>query len=277
MLVEGSSLRTISRVTGASRNTINKLLCDAGKASLKYQDETLTNLSCKRIQCDEIWSFVYAKDKNVPEDMKDAGDIWTWVAIDADSKLVPCWYVGGRRIADAMAFMEDLAPRLPNRVQITTDGHRPYMNAIEEWFGDDVDYGRLIKIYGPYNDDKNQRRYSAGELVRTEKQAYKGDPDFKNIATSYVERQNLTMRMSMRRFTRLTNGFSKKVENHMHAISLHFMYYNFCRVHNTLKMTPAMAAGIAESVYEIEFIVDLIDQLYGQPKKRGPYKKRISK
>ena len=275
MLVEGNSLRATARMADVSRNTVDKLLKEAGAACLDFQDKALVNLSCKRIQCDEIWSFVYAKAKNVPESMKDdegVGDIWTWTAIDADTKLVPCWHVGNRTTEHAKLFIEDLASRLANRVQISTDGHHPYLTAIEDSFGDEIDYGRLIKIYGPYKDETTNRRYSAADFVRAEKQVSKGKPEKKHISTSYVERQNLTMRMSMRRFTRLTNGFSKKAENHMHAISLHYMYYNFCRVHQSLKITPAMAAKLTPEVWGIDDIVNLIPEPVA--KKRGKYKPR---
>jgi len=277
MLVEGNSLRATARMADVSRNTVDKLLRDAGEACLEYQDEHLRNLPCKRVQCDEIWSFVYSKQKNVPEGMGDqAGDVWTWTAIDADTKLVPCWHVGGRDMTSATAFIDDLASRLSSRVQLTTDGHRPYIEAIENAFGNDIDYARLIKIYGTEGKGSPEKRYSPAKFIEARCGVVTGDPNKNHISTSHVERQNLTMRMSMRRFTRLTNGFSKKIENHMHAISLHYMYYNFCRIHKTLSVTPAMEAGIAESVYELDFIVDLIDAREPAPKKRGPYKKRIS-
>lgn len=261
----------------ASRNTVDKLLREAGEACLDYQDGVLHDLQCKRIQCDENWSFVYAKKKNV-EDAKsapeEAGDVWTWTAIDTDTKLVPCWHVGGRDMGAATAFIDDLAARLTNRVQLTTDGHRPYLDAIESAFGSDIDYARLTKIYGTDQAAKTEKRYSPAKFIEAKCGIFTGDPDQEHISTSYVERQNLTMRMSMRRFTRLTNGFSKKIENHMHAISLHYMYYNFCRIHRTLKITPAMEAGIADMVYDLDFIVRLIDEREPAPKKRGPYKKR---
>ncbi len=281
MLVEGNSLRATARMADVSRNTVDKLLREAGEACLDYQDENLRNLPCKRIQCDEIWSFVYAKQKNVPEGMEDMAEdvwtcVWTWTAIDADTKLVPCWHVGGSGMEDATAFIDDLAARLTHRIQLTTDGHRPYLEAIESAFGNDIDYARLIKIYGTSGKSSPKKRYSPSKFVESKRIVVTGEPDQGNINTSFVERQNLTMRMSMRRFTRLTNRFSKKVENHMHAISLHFMYYNFCRIHKTLKVTPAMEAGIAESVYDLEFIVGLIDERAPAPKKRGPYKKKIS-
>ena len=278
MLVEGNSLRATARMAGVSRNTVDKLLGDAGAACLKYQDRVLTDLPCERLQCDEIWSFVYAKGKNVPKAKSappGAGDIWTWTAIDADTKLIPCWYIGGRDLGAARTFIDDLASRLRHRVQLTTDGHQPYVVAVKGAFGNDIDYARLIKIYGP---DTSVKRYSPPKVLEVRCGVVTGDPDPDEISTSYVERQNLTMRMSMRRFTRLTNGFSKKVQNHMYAISLHFMHYNFCRPHQTLKgKTPAMAAGISNKVLGLDFIVDLIDADAPKPV-RGPYKLReISK
>lgn len=277
MLVEGNSLRATARMADVSRNTVDKLLRDAGVACLEYQDKVLRNLPCKRVQCDEIWSFVYAKQKNVEGALAapdDAGDVWTWTAIDADTKLVPCWYIGGRDMEAATAFIDDLASRLSSRVQLTTDGHKPYIEAIESAFGNDIDYARLIKIYGDSGLHRNEKRYSPANFVEAKVKVVSGSPDKAEVSTSYVERQNLTMRMGMRRFTRLTNGFSKKVENHMHAISLHYMYYNFCRIHQSLRVTPAMEAGIADEVYDLDFIVNLMDEMNPAPKKRGPYKKR---
>lgn len=271
MLVEGNSLRATARMADVSRNTVNKLLCEAGDVCLAYQDEVLRNLTCKRVQCDEIWSFVYSKQKNVPKGMEgEAGDIWTWTAIDADTKLVPCWHVGNRDSESATLFIDDLASRIKGHVQLTTDGHKPYIKAIKNAFEDDIDYARLIKIYGTKQDPEN--RYSPSKYIESTISVVQGNPDEDHICTSHVERQNLTMRMSMRRFTRLTNGFSKKIENHMHAISLHYMHYNFCRIHKTLRVTPAMEAGIADSVYGLDFIIKLIDDR-NAPKKRGPYKK----
>lgn len=258
LLVEGNSLRATARIADVSRNTVDKLLRDVGAACLDYQDKTLTNLPCKRVQCDEIWSFVYAKQKNVPLGMEDeAGSVWTWTAIDADTKLVPCWHLGGRSFEDATSFIDDLAGRLSNRVQLTTDGYKLYLEAIDNAFGNDIDYARLIKIYG--TDHSEQKRYSPSKFKESKCQPLTGNPDDKHISTSYVERQNLTMRMSMRRFTRLTNGFSKKMENHMHAISLHYMYYNFGRVHQSLKMTPAMAADVSDHIWSLEKIAGLAD------------------
>ena len=251
-------MRSISRVVGVSINTVTKLLVRAGEACAAYHNETVRNVEARRIQCDEIWSFVYAKQKNVPKGMEDeAGTVWTWTAIDADTKLVPCWHVGSRNLEDATSFISDLASRLSNRVQLTTDGYRPYLEAINSAFGNDIDYARLVKIYGAA--PEQQRRYSPSEFVEAKRVPVTGDPDENYISTSFVERQNLTMRMSMRRFTRLTNGFSKKLANHMHAISLHYMYYNFGRVHGSLKTTPAIKAGVTEHVWSLEEIATLAD------------------
>ena len=277
MLVEGYSLRATARMADVSRNTVDKLLRDVGSACLDYQDKTLRDLSCERVQCDEIWSFVYARKKNVPEDKKDLfgyGDIWTWTAICADTKLVPCWHVGYRDTTAAKAFINDLAGRLKNRVQLSTDGHKPYLTAVKKAFKGKIDYACIVKLYGGSNVKEKTRKYAPGECTGIRKNVVSGDPDHKHISTSYVERQNLTMRMSMRRFTRLSNAFSKKVDNHMHAISLHYMYYNFGRIHQTLKTTPAMKAGIADHVWSLEEIAALIPE--PAAKKRGPYRKIIS-
>ena len=258
-LVEGNSIRATVRMTGVAKNTIAKLLVDLGRACAEYQDEHLRNLPCRRVQCDEIWSFVGAKQKNVPDfKAEEWGDVWTWTAIDADTKLVPCWMVGQRGYNDAKAFIGDLAERLSNRVQLTTDGHRPYLEAAESAFGADIDYAQLIKVYG--SSGEAQTRYSPGQCVGTECRAVTGSPETKHISTSFVESQNLAMRMSMRRSTRLTNAFSKKIENHMAAIALHFMYYNFARVHQTLRVTPAMEAGAAHHVWTVEEIVALMSK-----------------
>jgi IS1 family transposase len=261
-LVEGNSIRAISRMTGFSRNTIDKLLTDLGRNASIFQDRTLRNLKCRLIQCDEIWSFVGAKEKNASAAMKALGwgDIWTWVAIDADTKLVPCWFVGTRDAGAAYHFMHDLADRLSHRVQLTTDGHKPYFMAVEDAFGTDVDYAQLIKIYG--EGPKTEARYSPAQCMGARKASVIGEPVYAHISTSFVERQNLTMRMSMRRFTRLTNGFSKKVENHEHAIAIHYMHYNFGRIHQTLRVTPAMEAGIADHVWSIEEICAMTDWDY---------------
>lgn len=265
-LVEGNSIRATVRLTGAAKNTVAKLLVDLGNACLDYQDRALRNLSCKRLQCDEIWSFCYSKEKNVPKDHRGEfgyGDVWTWTAIDAQTKLVPCWHVGWRTASDAAHFINDLAARLNSRVQLTTDGLKVYVEAISGAFGwGEIDYAMLIKIYGTDLEKSPERKYSPPVCLAAEKTAVMGQPDEAHVSTSYVERQNLTMRMSMRRFTRLTNGFSKKVENHMAAIALHFMHYNFGRSHKTLSKpyptTPAMAAGVADHVWQTEEIVELL-------------------
>ncbi len=258
-LVEGNSIRSTSRLTGFSRNTIAKLLQEIGEACYQYQDKAMRNLPCKRIQCDEIWSFCYAKEKNVPEEHKGEfgyGDVWTWTAICADTKLVPCFHVGRRDATAAYYFISDLAERLANRVQLTTDGHKPYLEAVESAFGGDIDYAMLIKLYG--GSQEPETRYSPAMCMGTRVNTITGEPDPDHISTSYAERQNLTMRMSMRRFTRLTNGFSKKVEYLAYAVALHFMYYNFGRIHKTLRVTPAMEAGISDHVWTIEEIVALL-------------------
>lgn len=269
-LVEGMSIRATVRVTGVAKNTIVKLLAEIGQACADYQDTTLRNLNSTRIECDEIWSFCYSKQKNIPEEFIGTpgyGDVWTWTAIDADSKLVPSWLVGERTNKDAYFFLKDLHSRLKNRVQLTTDGHHPYLAVVEPLFGSDgIDFAMLHKIYGNLPGIKNspERTYSPAECTGTEVRVITGDPDPSLISTSYVERQNLTMRMGMRRFTRLTNGFSKKIENHAHAVSLHFMYYNFARPHQTLTKkygvptTPAMAAGKAEHVWSTWEIAELL-------------------
>jgi len=268
-LVEGMSIRATVRVTGAAKNTVVKLLCDLGEACAEYQDGALTNLPCTRIECDEIWSYCYAKQKNVPGEHRDTfgyGDVWTWTAICADTKIVPSWLVGERTTEDAVVFMRDLAGRLTSRVQLSTDGHKPYLYAVEDAFGSEIDYAQLIKIYGAATGAGDERRYSPAECTGTEKRPITGNPDETLISTSYVERQNLTMRMGMRRFTRLTNGFSKKVENLAHAVSLHYMHYNFARPHQTLTKarggyptTPAMAAGVADHVWTYAEIAGLLE------------------
>lgn len=261
MLCEGSSMRSISRIVDVSINTVTKLLVDAGKACSDYQDEVFRDLKCSRIQCDEIWSFTYCKEKNIPEDKRGVfgyGDVYTWTAICADSKLVPSWFAGRRDYESAKYFIEDLAGRLAHRVQLTTDGHKAYLQAVEDSFGSEIDYAMLIKLYGNEGGVEAQRKYSPAECTGAIKETIQGKPDPVHISTSYVERQNLTMRMSMRRFTRLTNGFSKKVENHAYALSLYFMFYNFVRIHKTLKVTPAMEAGVTEKLWSMEDILDLI-------------------
>jgi IS1 family transposase len=257
-LVEGNSINSIVRMTGVSKVTILKLLADVGTKCADYQDRTLRNLKCKRIQCDEIWQFVYAKEKNVPAKKKGQfgyGDVWTWVAIDADTKLIPAFTLGNRDGLTAKLFIDDLAERLAHRVQLTTDGHKAYLEAIEGAFGCEVDYAMLIKIYGA---SQEEVRYSPAECLGTETKVISGNPDHDHISTSYAERQNLTMRMSMRRFTRLTNGFSKKVENHAYSVALYTMHYNFCRIHSSLRVTPAMEAGITDHVWTIEEMLDRV-------------------
>lgn len=263
-LVEGNSIRATVRMTGTARNTVSKLLVELGAACDRFQNDALRDLPCKRIQCDEIWSFVYAKQKNVPRAKaapQDAGDVWTWTALDADTKLVPCWRLGTRDLGTATEFIGDLASRLANRVQLTTDGHKVYVNAVEDAFGADVDFAQLVKLYGA--ERPGEARYSPASFVSCQKVGVIGCPDPDHISTSFVERQNLTMRMSMRRFTRLTNGFSKKLENHAAAVALHFMNYNFGRIHQTLRITPAMAAGVADHVWDLEEIVGLMDRKSG--------------
>jgi len=275
-LVEGNSIRATVRMTGVAKNTVTKLLVDLGQACAEYQDKAFRNLNLKRIQCDEIWSFVGAKAKNAIDEQKanGYGDVWTWVAMDADTKLVPCWAVGKRDPLTAYEFIGDLADRLANRVQLTTDGHKPYLEAVEAAFGSEIDYAMLDKIYGKAQGKNDEIRYSPAECVGCETKWVAGRPDEKHISTSDIERQNLTMRKSMRRFTRLTNGFSKKVENHMAAIALHYMYYNFVRIHRSLRVTPAMAANVTNRLWEISDIVALLPEAVA--KERGPYKKRNS-
>lgn len=260
-LVEGNSIRATARIVGVNKDTVLKLLVDLGCACSNFQDKALRNLPCKRIQVDEIWAFVYAKEKNLPPEMRCApgvGDVWTWTAIDAETKLVPSWLVGSRDSGAAKVFIMDLASRLAGRVQLTSDGHKPYLQAVEDAFGNDIDYAVLQKIYGPA--PEGQRRYSPPECIGANRIVVTGEPEQAHVSTSYVERQNLTMRMKMRRFTRLTNAFSKKVENLEHAVALHYMHYNFCRVHQSLRVTPAMAAGVTDHVWELEEVIELLDK-----------------
>jgi IS1 family transposase len=259
-LVEGNSLRSTARMWGVAFNTVLKLLPEIGQACMEYHDKAIRNLTCKRIQCDEICSFCYPKDKNVPEDKKGNfgfGDVWTWVAIDADTKLVASFAVGTRGAQTAKRFMDDLASRLANHAQLTTDGHGAYLQAVEDAFGRDIDYAILVKMYG--EDQQTEARYCPAECIGCREQAIMGRPNPVYISTSQVERQNITTRMGMRRFTRLTNAFSKKIDNHFWAIALHYMHYNFCRVHKTLRVAPAMEAGVSNRVWEIEEIVALLD------------------
>jgi IS1 family transposase len=278
LLCEGQSIRAITRLTGASKNTVSKLLVDAGKACMAYHDAKVRNVAAKRVQVDEIWSFTYAKQKNVATAKAapiDAGDTWTWTAIEAETKLIVSYFVGDRDGESAMLFIDDLRARLANRVQLTSDGHKAYLEAVEGAFGCDVDYAQLVKLYGPAPESA-KGRYSPAECTGIKKTKIEGNPDPAHVSTSYVERNNLTMRMHMRRFTRLTNAFSKKVENHAYAVALHMMYYNFVRVHSKLRMSPAMAAGIADRLWEVSDIVTLVEaaEEATAPKKRGPYRKR---
>jgi IS1 family transposase len=278
MLVEGSSMRSISRVVGVSINTVTKLLTEAGETALAYHDENVKGLNCKKIQCDEIWAFCYAKEKNVHTAKNAptfAGDVWTWTSICADSKLICNWFVGGRDAEFAELMMNDLATRLNSRVQTTTDGHKVYMQAIEGAFGAEIDYAQLVKMFGNAPDTA-KGRYSPSQCTGIKKTPKIGNPKDKDISTSYAERQNLTMRMSMRRFTRLTNAFSKKFESHCHALALYFLFYNFIRIHKSLKVSPAMAAGLTDNLWNWEDVIALIDAAEGAPKKREPYKKRAA-
>lgn len=275
LLCEGMAIRAVSRLTGVSKNTIVKLLNDAGRALGAYQDEVFRNLPCKRVQVDEIWSFTYCKQRNVGSAKSaplDAGDAWTWTAICADTKLVFSVLVGDRDAYFANAFMEDVASRLNSRVQLTSDGHKSYLNAVEGAFGADVDYAQLVKQYGPAPGPVG--RYSPAICTGARRVEIEGAPDPKHISTSYVERQNLTMRMHMRRFTRLTNAFSKKLENHVNAIALHFAYYNFVRIHKTLRMTPAMAAGVTDRLWEMSDLMDVVAAADEPAKRPTTYKKR---
>ena len=267
MMAEGISLRAMTRLTGVSRTTLIKLLEDAGQAFSEYQDRALVNLPCKRIQVDEAWAFCYAKQKNVPTAKaapEGAGDIWTWVGLCADTKLVASFHVGSRDSEAAMTFMDDLAPRLASRVQLTSDGHRPYLEAVEGAFGAGVDYAMLVKIYGAA--PEGQRRYSPAVCTGSRKYKVAGNPDPKHVSTSYVERQNLNIRMGNRRMTRLTNAFSKKSENHAHMMSIYFMHYNFVRIHQTLRITPAMAAGVTSKLWEMSDMVKVLEDWEAAPK-----------
>jgi IS1 family transposase len=280
-LVEGNSIRATCRMTGTSINTVMKLLTDLGTVCSIYQDRALRDLGCQRVQCDEIWSFVGAKQKNVrPERQVDRwGDTWTWTAIDADSKLVLSYRVGPRDLREATAFMKDVAGRLRNRVQLTTDGLNVYLLAVDAAFQGQVDYAQLIKVYGTDQDSrKPERRYSPGVCIEAIPNHVNGKPDPEHVSTSHVERLNLTTRMSVRRFTRLTNAHSKKIDNHIAAISLHFAHYNFCRVHQTLKTTPTVAAGVTDHVWKLDELVGLLEEAEtAVPRKRGPYKPRQPK
>ncbi|MFY7761195.1 IS1 family transposase [Aquidulcibacter sp.] len=276
MLCEGSSMRSISRVVDVSINTVTKLLEDAGEACAAIHDENVRNVKASRIQCDEIWSFCCAKQKNVAtakDAPEEAGDVWTWTALDADTKMIVSWFCGDRSSQSAITLMDDLRDRLANRVQLTTDGHKAYLEAVEGAFGGDVDYAMLVKLYGETAGPKG--RYSPADCIGARKEKIEGNPDIEHVSTSYVERQNLTMRMSMRRFTRLTNAFSKKLDNHMHALALYFVHYNFCHIHKTLRVTPAMAAGVTDRLWSLEDVANVIEARSAKPAKRGPYKKAM--
>jgi IS1 family transposase len=276
-LVDGNSMRATARIADVSFNAVNKLLIDGGKACSAYHDEHVRNVKASRIQCDEIWAFCCSKQKNVAAAKAaplGAGDVWTWTAIDGPTKLVISYLVGGRDSEYAMMLMDDLRSRLANRVQLTTDGHKAYLEAVEGAFGGDVDYAMLVKLYG--QGPEAEKRYSPAECIGARKVDIEGQPDPAHISTSYVERQNLTMRMSMRRFTRLTNAFSKKFEHHAYAVALHFLYYNFCRIHKTLRVTPAMAAGLTTRLWEVSDIVDLMDAAELAPNRPTTYRKRAA-
>jgi len=276
-LVEGMSIRSTSRIADVSRNTVTKLLVDAGKVCSDCQDKALRNLNCTRIEVDEIWSFVYAKNKNVPtakNPPRQAGDVWTWTAICADARLVPSWRLGDRTSAAAIEFMDDLRSRLDNRVQLTSDGHKACLEAVEGAFGGSVDYAQLVRIYGGSEDLKPESRCSPGKCNGLLRNAVEGNPNPDNISASYAERQNLTRRMSMRRFARLANAFSRKIENHAHAVALHFMHYNFCRIHQTLKVTPAMEAGVTNRLWDVSDIVKLVEDAQPAPIRPKTYKKK---
>ena len=278
-LVEGNSIRATARIAGVSKNTVTKLLIDAGKACAAYQDEHLRDLPCRRIEVDEIWSFIYAKARNVPRAKsapREAGDVWTWTAICADTKIVPSWRIGDRSGMTAIDFMDDLRGRLANRVQLSSDGHKAYLEAVEGAFGGDVDYAQVIKLYGKAASVDDETRYSPAVCTSMEKRRIERNPTMRLADTSYAERQNLTMRMSMRRFTRLTNAFSKKIENHGWAVALHFMHYNFCRIHQSLRVTPAMQAGVTERLWKVDDIVDFVDAAAPKPNRPKTYIKRVN-
>lgn len=283
LLVEGNSIRATSRIADVSKNTVAKLLEDAGKACAKFHDEHVRDVEASHVQADEIWAFCYAKERNVKGAKAapaDAGDIWTWTAMDRDSKLMISYTVGDRSAATAREFMFDLGGRLATRIQLTTDGHGGYLKAVTDAFSGDVDYAMLIKQYGDLTGQTgHERKYSPAECTGAKKEAIFGKPDMDQVGTSHIERQNLTMRMGMRRFTRLTNAFSKKAENHAYAVALHFMHYNYCRIHKTLRVTPAMAANLVASPWTVDDIVALVEKAEAEaaPKKRGPYKKRVKK
>ena len=275
MLCEGQSMRATARLAEVSFNTVAKLLIDGGKACAELHDELVQGVTASRIQCDEVWSFTYAKQKNVAKAKAapvEAGDTWTWTALDADTKLIVSSMVGGRDAEYANAFMDDVASRLANRVQMTTDGHKAYLEAVEGSFGADIDYAQLIKVYGNAPETL-KGRYSPADCTGIVKRTVEGQPDEKHISTSFVERQNLTMRMQMRRFTRLTNAFSKKFDNHMHMVALYTVWYNFIRIHKTLRVTPAMEAGLSKTVWDMEDLVRIMDKRAPKPGRPKTYNK----
>jgi IS1 family transposase len=277
MLCEGMSMRSVSRIADVSINTVSKLLVDAGKFCSAFHDDNVRGVKAKRVQCDEVWSFCYAKQRNVDKAKAapgNSGDVWTWTAIDADSKLIVSWLVGGRDAEYAHTFMHDLAERIDGRVQLTTDGLSAYINAVEGAFGADVDFAQLVKIYGE-GPKTPERKYSPNEFVCAQTRPIEGSPDHKHVSTSYVERSNLTIRMAVRRYTRLTNAFSKKFENHMHMVAIYTVFYNWLRIHTTLKVTPAMEAGLTERIWEWSDLLEAMDA-EAPTKKRGPYKKNNS-
>ena len=274
-LVEGQSMRATARLTDTSIMTVMKVLVETGKACIKFHNENVVGVKSQRVQCDETWAFVGCKQKNIKEDSREgSGDAWTWLGMDADTKLVVSWFVGSRDAESAHLFMRDIASRLANRVQLTTDGYKPYIQAVESAFSE-IDYGMLVKIYGaPQGESNTERKYSPTEYTGQIKKAITGNPKERFISTSFIERQNLTLRMCNRRFTRLTNAFSKKIENHCYSVALHFMYYNWCRIHKTLSVTPAMQAGLTKRLMTIEDIARLTHDSYKAPEKRGSYKKK---
>jgi IS1 family transposase len=279
MLVEGMSMRAVSRLADVSINTVTKLLVEAGFACAKYHDEHIRNVKASRVQCDQIWSFCYAKQKNVEAAVaapEFAGDVWTWTAIESKCKLIISYLIGGRDSGYALEFMDDIKSRLANRVQLTTDGLNAYLEAVEDAFGADIDYAKLVKLYGKAP-EADTGRYSPAPCTGVKRTHVTGNPDYEYVSTSHVEIHNLSIRMRNPRFTRLTNAFSKKIDNHIHMLSLYFLHYNFCRIHSTIKVTPAMEAGLSDTLHDMEWIVSLIDDMAPKGKKRGPYKKENSK
>jgi IS1 family transposase len=278
MLVEGNSMRATSRIADVSINTVTKLLVDVGYACMNFHNEMVKDLKCQRVQADEIWSFIGSKEKNTTPESKEEGngDVWTWVGIDADTKLVVSWFVGNRSAESASKFMNDMASRIVTSMQLTTDGHVPYLKAVSDAFGTNIDFAQLVKVYGSISDGENatERKYSPSKLKSINKIPICGNPDEAHISTSYIERQNLTMRMHMRRFTRLTNAFSKKIENHCHAVALHFVYYNFCKIHKSLRVTPAMEAKLTKKPMTIEDIAKLV--VDAKPSRPATYNKKAA-